>query len=106
MAATLALALSLSACGGSDAPAQKKLTVPKAGQCIAKEVPDGKDVAPDTESVVPCNQKHSYEIVAAFKIPRELLAGKTKKAKLARRTELADIDDDKSKLREELSKTV
>jgi hypothetical protein len=107
MAATLALTLSLSACGGSDdAPAQKKLTVPKAGQCIAKEIPDGKDMAPDTESVVPCNKDHGYEIVAAFKIPRELLAGKTKKAKLARRTELADIDDDKSKLREELSKTV
>ena len=110
MAATLALALSLSSCGGDDdgAPAKKapELIEPKAGQCIAKEVPDGKDVAPNTESVVPCNQDHNYEIVAAFKIPQKLLAGKTKKAKLARRTELAAIDNDKSKLREELSKTV
>jgi hypothetical protein len=105
MAAAVALALGLSACGGDDEPATKHLTLPKAGQCIAKEVTDGTDVAPDTESVVPCTQKHSYEIVATFPIPLELLAGKTKKAKLARRTELADVDS-KSTLRQKLTTTV
>jgi hypothetical protein len=107
IAASAVLTLSLSACGGDDSPEKKEpsLTAPKAGQCIAKEVPDGKDVAPDTETVVPCDQNHTYEIVAAVKIPQKLLAGKTTKAKLARRTQLADIDNDKSKLRQELFKT-
>ena len=101
------LTLTVSACSGDD-PAEKKeprLTVPAAGQCVAKEVPDGKDVAPDTESVVPCDQNHGYEIAAAIPVPKKLLSGTTKKAKLARRTQLADIDDDKSKLRQQLFKT-
>lgn len=101
--ALLMTALAVSACGGGNDKAEtKKLSRPKAGQCIAKEVPDGKDFAPDTQTVVPCNEDHAYEIVAVIPVPDELLTGTTDKEKLARRTELADISEDESELRKKL----
>lgn len=87
-----------------DGPA--KLFEPQAGQCIAKEVADGKDFAPDTQTVVPCSESHAYEIVAVVAIPDEMLTGTTDAEKLVRRTALADIDDKDSELRKKLKAEV
>lgn len=91
MSIAVALAFTLAGCGSvaNDNDKGPKLTKPAVGQCVAKEVPDGDDTAPDFQSVVPCNQPHVYEVVGVHNIPAKFLSGKTKKARLARRTELA-----------------
>ena len=38
----------------------------RAGQCVAKEIPDGKDFAPDMTTVVPCSESHAYEICLLY----------------------------------------
>ncbi len=114
VAALLAL---LAACSGGDggnggngthdkADGPAKLVEPQAGQCVAKEVADGKDFAPDTQTVVPCSEPHAYEIVAVVAIPDEMLTGTTDAEKLVRRTALANIDDQDSELRKKLKAEV
>ena len=112
--AVAALVALLAACGGGDggddtadrAEGPATLIEPRAGQCIAQEVADGKDFAPDTQTVVPCSEAHAYEIVAVVAIPDEMLTGSTDAEKLARRTELADITDEDSELRKKLKAEV
>lgn len=108
--AAAALFAVLAACSGdSDATgnnaktdASPKAAAPKAGQCIAEEVADGDDFAPDMTSVVPCSELHAYEIVAVVAIPDDMLAGTTDADKLARRTELSTIGGQDSDLRKRL----
>lgn len=105
------IALTAAACSDDKTPktpkkAQPTFTQPKAGQCVAEEVPDGEDVAPNTETVVPCSKPHVYEIVAVIDIPKRFLTGKTKAQKLARRSELADVGDKPTKLRQSYSNAV
>ena len=101
------LAFVLTACGGSEPVDDKpKLTQPKAGQCVAEQVKDGEDLAPDVETVVPCTEPHVFEIVGVYDVPKKFLSGKTDKQKLARRTELAAIGPKTSKLSQELDGVV
>lgn len=117
--AAAALLTLLAACGGSDGsdgssknpdgsktdrPA--KVAEPQAGQCVAKEIADGDDFAPDMRTVVPCNEPHAYEIVAVVAIPDDMLAGTTDAEKLARRAELNNIKDKDSELRKRLKSEV
>ncbi len=90
--------------GKADGPAT--IVKPQSGQCIAQEVPDGDDFAPDMRTVVPCNEPHAYEIVAVVAIPDDMLAGTTDEEKLARRTELNDIKNTESALRKRLKTEV
>jgi hypothetical protein len=111
---TAAVLLTLvAACGGGDGDKAKdsndsksegpaKLVKPQGGQCVAKEVADGDDFAPDMRTVVPCNEPHAYEIVSVVAIPDDMLSGTTDAEKLARRTELNDINNKESALRKRL----
>ena len=73
-------------------PAAK--AVPKVGQCMAKEVPDLDDFAPDFNSTVDCTKPHIYEVTAVVDIPARLLKGKTPKERAAQRTEYAEVAND------------
>ncbi|WP_332642941.1 hypothetical protein [Aeromicrobium sp.] len=108
--AAAALLAILAACGGSDggtkngdkAEGPAKAAEPQSGQCVAKEVADGDDFAPDLRTVVPCSELHAYEIVAVVAIPDDMLAGTTDTEKLARRTELSQISGEDTELRKRL----
>lgn len=76
-------------------PAAK--AVPKVGQCMAKEVPDVDDLAPDFNSRVNCTQPHIYEITAVTDVPARFLKGKTPKERIAQRTQFATVANDKDK---------
>ncbi|MEO6606471.1 MAG: hypothetical protein ABIN55_12770 [Aeromicrobium sp.] len=114
VATLLAILTACSGNDGSDGGSGKddktngpaKLIEPRAGQCVAKEVADGDDFAPDTQTVVPCSEPHAYEIVAVVAIPDDMLTGTTDAEKLARRTELADITNKDSELRKKLKDEV
>ncbi len=111
VAALLALLAACSGSSASDAGGKKsdgppKLVKPQAGQCVAKEIPDGKDFAPDMTTVVPCSEPHAYEIVAVVAIPDEMLSGTTDVEKLARRSELNDVGNNDSPLRKKLKDEV
>lgn len=100
----------LAACGGSDGDAKNgnkadgPVTVaePQSGQCVAQEVADGDDFAPDMRTIVPCSELHAYEIVAVVAIPDDMLSGTTNAEKLARRTELSKIGGEDTELRKRL----
>lgn len=113
VATLLALLTACSGSDGGDGPDGKddkagpaKLIEPRAGQCLAEEVADGDDFAPDTQTVVPCSEPHVDEIVAVVAIPDEMLTGLNDAEKLARRTELANINDKDSELRKKLKAEV
>lgn len=111
IAAAALLAL-LTGCSGSDgspkasngnnADAPAKVAEPQSGQCVAKEIADGDDFAPDMRTVVPCSELHAYEIVAVVAIPDDMLSGTTDAEKLARRTELSKIGGEDTELRKRL----
>ena len=84
----LILGLVLTACGGGDSKKDSASEV-KAGTCIAKEVDDEDDTAPDLTSVVNCSEPHVYEILDVVDLPDNALRGKTDKEKLANRKDLA-----------------
>lgn len=93
------LALVLGGCSEGDpaatkaaAPQPPKVVVPEAGQCVAKEVADGQDVAPDFTSVVPCTEPHVYEVIGVRPVPGRFVDSSSEAASLARRTELARVD--------------
>lgn len=81
-------------CGGPEpatgpvTPTEKKAVAPatfRAGDCFAKEVPDGDDVAPDFTSAVDCTKPHVYEVSDVFAVPERYLRGDSRKQKLANR---------------------
>jgi hypothetical protein len=83
------LILTLAGCGGdSEKPEAAEI---KAGTCIAKDVADENDRAPDFGSVVPCSEPHVYEILEVLDLPENALSGKTDKEKLANRKDLANL---------------
>jgi hypothetical protein len=93
------LVVAVAACGGAAPKSgpQAAAAAPKAlqaGQCVAGEMADGKDVVPDPKTVVPCTKPHVYEIVAVVDVPKQFLVGETDAEKLARRSAFADVDDD------------
>ncbi|MFZ0142319.1 MAG: hypothetical protein WAL70_14660 [Aeromicrobium sp.] len=88
VAAALIL-VSLAGCGGSEEKPNADLAELKAGDCIAKDIKDENDRAPDVDSVVECSEPHVYEIVELVDIPEEALTGTTDKEKLANRKDLA-----------------
>lgn len=69
-----------------------QVVVPEVGQCVAKEVADGADVAPDFTTVVPCDRPHVYEVIGVRPVPARFLDAGSAEAALARRTELARVD--------------
>lgn len=93
----MALLTGCSAPGGGSAPkghpaglARPHLVVPAAGQCVAREVADGTDVAPDFTAVVPCTKPHVYEVIGVRPVPGRFLDRTSAAAALARRTQLAN----------------
>jgi hypothetical protein len=97
--AALSLLILVSGCGsgGSDgvatsadkASAEKTTTLAAAGDCIAGEVDDEGDKAPDLDTVADCSEPHLYEISAVVDLPDSVLSGETDEEKLANRVELA-----------------
>ncbi|MFZ0142320.1 MAG: hypothetical protein WAL70_14665 [Aeromicrobium sp.] len=91
IAAAAILVTALAGCGGdSEKPEAAEI---KAGDCIAKDIADEDDRAPDLASVVPCSEPHVYEILDVVDLPKEALSGKTDKEKLANRKDLATIEE-------------
>ena len=88
VAAALIL-VSLAGCGGSEEKPKADLAELKAGDCIAKDIKDENDRAPDLDSVVDYSEPHVFEIVELVDIPEEALTGTTDKEKLANRKDLA-----------------
>ncbi len=86
----LILGLVLTACGGGDSNEASASDV-KAGTCIAKEVDDEDDTAPDLSSVVTCSEPHVYEILDVVGVPDDALSGNTDKEMLANRKDLATL---------------
>lgn len=96
------LALVLGGCSDGDerpagatkaaAPKPPEVVVPEAGQCVAREVADGQDVAPDFTSVVPCTEPHAYEVISVRPVPGRFVDATSEAAAQARRTELARVD--------------
>lgn len=82
----------LAGCGGSDEKPKPDAADIKAGVCIAKDIADEDDRAPDLESVVDCSKPHVYEILDVVDLPKEALAGTTDKEKLANRKDLATFE--------------
>jgi len=91
------LVIALAGCGGvAEKPKADEI---KAGTCIAKDIADEDDRAPDFDSVVPCSEPHVYEILDVLDLPKKALKGKTDKEKLANRKDLATLastDDEAS----------
>ncbi|MGH3473521.1 MAG: hypothetical protein ACRDOT_01260 [Aeromicrobium sp.] len=83
------LVVALAGCGGTDEPNVREI---KAGDCIAKDIADEDDRAPDFDTVVDCSKPHVYEILAVIDIPKDGLAGKSEKERLANRDDLASLE--------------
>lgn len=88
----IACAALLAGCSdGGDAkePPAPDVVKAEAGTCVADEVDDGIDVAPDVTTVVPCDEPHRYEILDVVPIPERFLGGETDAERLAIREEYA-----------------
>jgi hypothetical protein len=83
------LAITLAGCGGSDEKPKSDVAELKAGVCVAKDIADENDRAPDLDTIVDCSEPHAYEIVEVVDIPEDALSGTTDKEKLANRKDLA-----------------
>lgn len=98
--ALIVAGLILAGCDGESPSPKPSATIPaakpipEAGQCLAREVPDLDDFAPDLESRVDCTEPHIYEVTAVIDVPARLVKGKTPKERVAQRNELAKLDDD------------
>lgn len=57
--------------------------------CIAKEISDNGDKAPDLSSHVPCTTPHIFEILDIADVPESSLNGRTRAERLANRSDLA-----------------
>ena len=68
--------------------------IPEAGQCLAKEVPDLDDFAPDLDSRVDCTTPHIYEVTAVVDAPTWLLKAKTPQELVVLRDKLATVDNE------------
>jgi hypothetical protein len=84
------LIITLAGCGSGSEKA--KAAEIKAGVCIAKDIADEDDRAPDLDSVVDCSEPHVYEILDVVDLPEEALSGDTDEEKLANRKDLATIE--------------
>jgi hypothetical protein len=62
-----------------------------AGDCIAKEIPDLDDKAPDYGSTVDCTEPHIYEVSGLLSVPARFLRGSTRKQRLANRRLLGSV---------------
>lgn len=101
MRTTLTSSLTLVACaaallagcsgggGDPDESAAPKVVKAEAGVCVADEVDDGIDPAPDFTTVVPCDEPHRYEVLDVVPIPERFLDGDTDAERLALREEYA-----------------
>ena len=92
----LILGLVLTACGGDTSEPKDSALDLRAGTCIAKDVEDEGDAAPDLSSVMDCTAPHVYEILDVSDLPDEALTGTSDKEKLANRAELARVDAESS----------
>ena len=68
--------------------------IPEVGQCLAKEVPDFDDFAPDLDTRVDCTEPHVYEVTGVVDAPARMLKAKTPKQMLAERKRMATLDND------------
>ena len=89
----LLFGLVLTGCGGGDSNPKTTPDV-QAGTCVAKEIDDEDDKAPDLNSVVDCSKPHVYEITDVIDLPDAALSGKTDEEKLANRKDLATTESD------------
>ncbi|MDQ3156705.1 MAG: hypothetical protein M3Q98_08275 [Actinomycetota bacterium] len=97
-ALAVAVCLIAAGCGGANtttSPAAKPAATAAvhAGDCIAKEIHDLDDVAPDFNTGVDCRKPHVYEVSDVINVPKRFLRGKTSKAKLANRKVLGSVDE-------------
>lgn len=65
----------------------------KAGMCVAKDLRDGNDLAPDLSTAVGCATAHGWEIVGTAKLPAQFRAKGSRTERLKRRTELTNVDN-------------
>jgi hypothetical protein len=67
------------------------------GICVADEIRDQGDLAPDLSSIVDCREPHVYEVYDILDIPANALAGTTRQERIANRDDLAlpsELPDD------------
>ncbi len=83
------LAITLAGCGDSEEKPKPAAAEVKAGDCVAKDIADENDRAPDLDSIVACSEPHVYEIVEVVDLPEKALSGTTDEEKLANRKDLA-----------------
>lgn len=98
--AVIAALVLLAGCDGSS-PSPKPTTtipaakpIPEAGDCMAKEVPDLDDFAPDLNSRVDCTKPHVYEVTAVLDVPERFLTGTTPQEIMAQRKTLATVSNE------------
>ncbi|WP_332666883.1 hypothetical protein [Aeromicrobium sp.] len=98
--ALIIVGLIVAGCDGSSPSPKPTATipaakpVPEAGQCLAKEVPDLDDFAPDLDTRVDCTEPHVYEMSAVLDMPKRLVKGTTPEELVAERDKLATLDND------------
>lgn len=97
-ALAVVICLIAAGCGGvktTTSPTAKPeaTAVVHAGDCIAKEIDDLYEVAPDFKTGVDCKKPHTYEVSDVINVPERFLRGKTSKAKLANRKALGTRDE-------------
>lgn len=98
--ALILVGLIVAGCDGSSPSPKPSATIPAAkpipaaGQCLAKEVPDLDDFAPDLDTRVDCTEPHVYEVTAVVDVPGRLVTGTTPKELAAERKKLATLDND------------
>lgn len=108
-AAVIVMSAAVTMCGCSDSKTDSKPSpkpsatstvipaakaIPQVGQCLAKEVHDLDDLAPDFNSRVDCTRPHIYEVTAVIDVPARFLKGETPKERIAQRTEYAEVAND------------
>jgi len=82
----------LAGCGGSDEKSNPTAADIKAGDCIADEISDEGDKAPDLSSVVACSEPHVYEVLDVVDLPKDALTGPSREERIANRKDLATAD--------------
>jgi hypothetical protein len=89
------LAITAAACE-STGPASRAEAI-RPGICVAEEIRDQGDLAPDLSSIVDCDVPHVYEVYDIIDLPASALTGSTRQERIENRDDLAlpsELPDD------------